>query len=114
MKNLSEASQDSDSASANTNWTSIQTYKGHHGIINYLLVYKDLLFSASDDMTARSWDVEKAERIHMFRGASGPVSALAADSGAIFGASEDGMVRAWDVSVRDVYLKLCFSQGKSI
>lgn len=100
MKNLIEAPKDAESSPEATNWTSLSTYKGHHGIINGLLVYKDQLFSCSDDMTARSWDIERTERIHMFRGAAGPITAIDADSGAIFGASEDGFTRAWDVKVR--------------
>jgi WD40 repeat protein len=42
-------------------WQNVKVMKGHYGAINSIHVYKDKIFSASDDGSCRSWNLKHLE-----------------------------------------------------
>lgn len=79
-------------------WVLQHTMKGHQGIINDLCFHRDLVFSASDDCTVRSWDIKKGEKTRIYRAGNGWMSSVAADGPALFAASSDGCAYAWEIA----------------
>lgn len=79
-------------------WVLQHTMKGHQGIVNDLCFHRDLVFSASDDCTVRSWDIKKGEKTRIYRAGNGWMSSLAADGPALFAASSDGCAYAWEIA----------------
>ena len=75
--------------------------RGHHGPVNAVAAIPggNRIVTASDDGTARIWDVESGNELGVLRAAgSRPVTALALMTGPtrIVTGSEDGNVRIWD------------------
>lgn len=79
-------------------WTLQHTMKGHQGIVNDVCFHRDLVFSASDDCTVRSWDIKKGEKTRIYRAGNGWMSSVVADGPALFASSSDGCAYAWEIA----------------
>lgn len=79
-------------------WTLNHTMKGHQGIVNDLCYHRDLVFSASDDCTVRSWDTKKGEKTRIYRAGNGWMSSVTANGPALFATSSDGCAYAWEIA----------------
>lgn len=79
-------------------WKETHKLKGHLGVVNDILYHRDLVFSASDDCTVRSWDPIKGEKTRIFRAGGKWISAIAADGPALFAASADHCAYAWEIA----------------
>lgn len=79
-------------------WHVEQTFHGHSSPITAICVDRDLLATASEDCTARSWLIESATTQRVFVGHTAMLSDVLIDGGALFTASMDRTVRAWQLS----------------
>eukprot|EP00759_Apiculatamorpha_spiralis_P023007 PhF_6_TR26953/c0_g1_i1/m.39301/K10260/FBXW7, SEL10; F-box and WD-40 domain protein 7 len=81
----------------------VQTYDGHQGPVNALLVLDGFLFSGSDDGSVRVWNIDTGECIKMMTEAAStsPVTALIADNVGhrLWSADSTGVINVWDSSV---------------
>ena len=92
--------------------------RGHHGAVNAVMVMPDgnRIVTASDDGTARIWDMETGNELGVLKAADDkPVTALALMSGPtrIVTGSKDGSMRIWDPDTR-TELKALESHGGAI
>ena len=55
-----------------------------------------MLFTGSQDKTARSWHTESGLTVSVFRGHSGAVTCMAVHQANLFTGSWDGTVRCWN------------------
>lgn len=94
--------------------------KGHVSPVNFLLVVKTSLFSASDDKTTVEWSLESKVPRKVYKRTSaaalghvGPVNSLSYCYGTLFSAGADRSIRRWNVHTgrhEDVY----FGFSKSV
>jgi WD40 repeat protein len=80
----------------------LRKLEGHTGWIVHAAFSRDgkSLVSASDDGTARLWDVDTGKQIQLFRGHNGPVksASLRRDGRLLLTGGADTTVRLWDVT----------------
>lgn len=79
-------------------WHDFKLLKGHWGVINQLLVFDNLVFSASDDNTIRCWDLKSEKKKLTYFGPTSWVSSICIGHAALFASSHDGLIYAWDKS----------------
>jgi len=86
----------------------LQTYSGHTSSIMSLSMARgvalhtkvsDLLFTASQDRSARCYNVADGKCVGTYKGHQAAVSAVCVCGSRLFSASHDGTVRQWDVSM---------------
>ena len=110
----------------------MKTLKGHVSVLNAMAISleRELLFTASDDSTVRSWSLkvcisdnrlfsqssnyfslsQTLERVMLYVGHSSWVTDVAVEGAVLFTASNDKTARAWEISVRFLtflFLVLC-------
>lgn len=85
----------------------IQSFIGHDEWVRSAVFSPDgkYVLTASDDRTARLWDISNGREIYSFKHAEGVNSAVFSPDGKyVLTASNDGAARLWDVSTkREVY-----------
>lgn len=72
-------------------------FKGHRGWVLGLAMYRDWLFSYSDDRSIRVWDLVTTKCLEEFHGHEDAVSAVEFVNDMLYSASLDHSVRTWDL-----------------
>jgi WD40 repeat protein len=79
----------------------VDTLSAHEQFINSAVFSPDgsLVLTASDDRTARLWNVQTRMRVHELKGHAGPVNraVFSADGALVLTVSDDRTARLWDV-----------------
>ncbi|KAN0040662.1 hypothetical protein ACTA71_009000 [Dictyostelium dimigraforme] len=102
FENLLTSSHDKTIQYWNNNLDAIQTFTGHTGIINQLIVAPNssYFFTCSDDNTIRQYDLNNINFKRVFIGHNGWVSSIAINktSNILYSSSNDGTIRFWDIN----------------
>jgi WD40 repeat protein len=78
-------------------------FEGHDSPVNACALDEEqrLLFTASNDGTARAWDAKRGKELLSFTGHEDSVMTVQASHGVLYTASSDTTVRAWDANTGD-------------
>ncbi|EGC35435.1 hypothetical protein DICPUDRAFT_152231 [Dictyostelium purpureum] len=82
----------------NKNFESINTFSGHTGIINQMVVIpnSDYILTCSDDSTIRLFSTQDSSYKRVYLGHSSWVSSIAFNNNIIYSCSNDETIRLWD------------------
>ncbi|KAM9973935.1 hypothetical protein ACTFIW_007597 [Dictyostelium discoideum] len=102
FENLLTSSHDKTIQYWDNNLQVIQTFIGHTGIINQLIVIpkSSYFFTCSDDNTIRQFDLNNINFKRVFIGHNGWVSSIAINKNlnTLYSCSNDGTIRFWDIN----------------
>jgi len=96
---------------------SLQDYKDHTDWILAVLLVKDrnMLISASQDKTAKAFDIDTGKCLFTCVGHAENVQSLAVDGNTLITGSIDGTVREWSLDSGDlIRTALCHAPGKGV
>ena len=76
----------------------VKMYLGHKGLVNFISILGERMFTGSDDQTVIIWDIQTKRVLEYFKGHTGGVTCIAFANNDIFTGSYDHNIICWDLN----------------